>query len=75
MSQGFLVSCVPSKSKRRKDRAVRLLHYSYSAANFIKQHIDPNDENPDVSVMIFNSNGYFEREIKGKEAFTEFVRN
>lgn len=77
MSQGFLVICVPSKSKKpRRDKQgtkkVRLLNSKYSASNYVKKYIDPTDEEPTLTVQVFNTNGYPERIVKGKEALAEF---
>lgn len=76
MSQGFLITCTPTKSKQGAAAPViktRLLKHTWSATNFIKSHIKPGDDNPLVTVQCFNSYGYPDRILVGEEAVKEFV--
>ena len=80
MASGFLISCVPSEGKLPKKAKindqgamVRFLRNSWAAANFMRKYIDHKDQNPIVTVQIFDSNGYLERTLLNKEAVEEFI--
>lgn len=70
MAGGYLVSCVPTKGGGPKQR---LLKQKRSVAHFLKTHIKQEDQNPTVMVQCFNSNGYHDKNLNGKEAVDAFV--